>query len=85
MALPLLICGIQSVLIGYAEGACQDYDQFLLADEGTKNERTFLASSAYASALNILQAAASARQDSGRKPPRCFQREGVLYVPAEQK
>jgi len=82
MALPLLICGIQAVLVGYDEGDCGDYAQFLLADEGTKAERTFLAPSAHAHVLDFLTGVAAAREAEGRDQPGCFSREGVLYSPA---
>ena len=41
MALPLLICGIRSLLVGYSRGDRRNYAQFLLADEGTKDERVY--------------------------------------------
>jgi hypothetical protein len=78
MALPLLICGIQAVLVGYREGDCRDYAQFLLADEGTKNERTSLSTPAHARILDFLDAVASARQDDA---PHHFRRESALFVP----
>ena len=80
MILPLLICGVRSLLVGYSAGDCRDYPQFLLADEGTKDERTFLSPTAYAFVLNFLQGVASSRQAKGQRC-RHFQREGFLYVP----
>jgi hypothetical protein len=80
MALPLLICGIRSVLVGYAEGDCRDYPQFLLADEGTKDERTCLNPLAQAYVLDFLRDIASARQTGERHYCR-FRCEGPLYVP----
>lgn len=80
MILPLLICGIGSMLIGYAAGDCRDYAQFLLADEGTKDERTRLNPATRAYVLHFLHDVAVARQARGRHY-RGFHREGFLYVP----
>jgi hypothetical protein len=80
MSLPLLICRIQSVLVGYGEGDCRDYPQFVLADEGTKDERTALSPSAHARVLDFLHGAASLRQASGQRYCR-FRRDGPLYIP----
>jgi hypothetical protein len=81
MILPLLICHIQSLLVGYGEGDCRDYAQFLLADEGTKGERTYLNPTAHAHVLDFLQDVASARRARGRHYRR-FHRDGFLHVPA---
>jgi hypothetical protein len=81
MALPLLICGIQSILIEYRKGDCRDYAQFLLADEGTKYERTFLSRAARTYVLSFLQNITSTRMGSGGENPLRFRREGALYVP----
>ena len=81
MILPLLICHIQSLLVGYGEGDCRDYAQFLLADGGTKGERTYLNPTAHAHVLDFLQDVASARRARGRHYRR-FHRDGFLHVPA---
>jgi hypothetical protein len=80
MVLPLLICRIRSLLVGYSEGDCRDYAQFLLADEGTKEERTTLNPTTRAHVVDFLQHIGSARQARGRRP-RCFHQHGSLYVP----
>jgi hypothetical protein len=80
MILPLLICRIQALLVRYSVGDCQDYDQFLLADEGTKDERTFLNPATHAYVKNLLQNVAQARRARGTHYRR-FQRQGALYVP----
>jgi hypothetical protein len=80
MALPLLICGIRSLLVGYGEGDCRDYAQFSLADEGTKDERTCLNPPAHARVLGFLEDVASAQRARGQHNT-CFRREGCLYVP----
>jgi hypothetical protein len=80
MILPLLICRIQSLLVGYSTGDCQDYAQFLRADEGTKEERTYLSPAAHARILDFLQDMASIRQASGQRHCR-FRRDGPLFIP----
>ncbi len=82
MILPLLICRLPSLLVGYGEGDCRDYAQFISADEGAKGERTHLEAAAHAAVLEFLQEVASAGRGGGRPPAR-FGREGVLYVPSE--
>ena len=41
---PLLICGVDALLISYGSGSCADYGQWLKADQGIKDERTELSS-----------------------------------------
>jgi hypothetical protein len=81
MILPLLICGVPSLLVGYSAGDCRDYTQFLLADKGTKGERTFLSPTAHSRVLDFLQGVVPTDQVKGPYHRR-FQREGPLYVPA---
>jgi hypothetical protein len=83
MILPLLICRIRSLLVGYGEGDCRDYGQFLLADGGVKDERTHLNPTAHAHVLGFLQDVASARRGRGRYHSR-FHRDGPLYVPTNE-
>jgi len=81
MILPLLVCRIQAMLARYGAGDCRDYDQFLLADEGTKDECTLLNPEAHARILGFLQDVAAARQVQGQHYDH-FHRDGCLYVPA---
>ncbi len=83
MILPLLICDIRSVLFGYAEGYCRDYAQFLLADEGTKHERTFLSPTARDQVLRFLQQIAADRRATGVEYSR-FRRDGCVFAPVRQ-
>jgi hypothetical protein len=83
MILPLLICGLQALLVGYSTGDCRDYDQFLLADEGAKDERTSMSPAARAYVKRFLQDIAQARPAGGTHYRR-FQQEGALYVPVSQ-
>lgn len=81
MVLPLLICNVRSVLVGYSQGDCRDYAQFILADEGTKDVQTRLATEACSAVFELLQEADLGYQATGWRPSR-FRREGVLYVPS---
>jgi len=81
MILPLFICGVPSLLVGYSEGDCRDYTQFLLADNGTKDERTFLSPTAHTRIFDFLRGVVSTSQANGQYHRR-FQREGPFYVPA---
>jgi hypothetical protein len=83
MIIPLLICRFQALLVGYSTGDCRDYDQFLLADEGAKDERTFLSPVAHAYVKRFLQDVAQARRARGTHYRR-FQQEGALYVPVSR-
>lgn len=80
MMLPLLICGVPSLLVAYSEGDCRDYTQFLLADNGAKDERTLLSPAAHTRIFDFLQGVVSTSQVKGQYHRR-FQREGPLYVP----
>ena len=44
IALPLFICGIDFILVPFVSGACEDFGEFLRADKGIKDERTFVKS-----------------------------------------
>lgn len=82
IALPLIICGIEGFLISYASGNCLDYEQWLLADEGVKNEMTALSAPAHGRLTILLGAAAREREKEGRHLVR-FVRQGNIYVPSE--
>jgi len=76
MALSLLISGLQAGIGTYDRGACQDYDQWLRADEGDKPECTSLPSEVLGKLLEGLQWIAK-DQRGGRH----FRRQGNVYVP----
>ncbi len=76
ITLPLLICGIRGYLIEYSSGNCRDYQEWLLADRGIKEERTTIRSEAYEKILSLLDL-----WDLSGSPWRRFQREGNIYTP----
>ncbi len=80
IALPLIVCGLEGLLISYASGNCLDYPQWLAADRGVKREMTVLSSAASAKVLTMLQAAAEQRKKEGVRYRR-FVRQGNIYVP----
>lgn len=73
---PLLICGVDTLLISYAGGSCADYKQWLEADEGIKKERTTLDPEARKKIEAVLG-------QIGGGPPRRrqFRREGNVFFP----
>jgi hypothetical protein len=76
ITLPLLICGIRGYLIEYASGNCRDYQEWLLADRGIKEEMTTFRPEAFEKILSLLDLWAL----SG-SPCRRFQRETNIYRP----
>ena len=82
IALPLIICGIEGLLISYASGNCLDHPQWLLADRGIKREMTALSPVAYDRILTLLQIVAEQREKEGVRYGR-FVRQGNIYVPSE--
>jgi hypothetical protein len=82
IALPLIICGIEGLLIGYASGNCIDHEQWLLADRGGKEEMTMLNPVAYDKIWALLQVTADQREKEGLHYSR-FVRQGNIYVPSQ--
>jgi len=81
MALPLLICGIESLVVQFDSGYCADYSQWTLADRGIKDDRTLLSSQAYSKILDFLDGVAALRTEMEKPPHHRFQLEGNIYVP----
>jgi hypothetical protein len=82
ITLPLVICGIEGLLVSYASGNCLDYEQWFLADKGIKREMTLLSHTAYGKVLTLLQVAAEQREKERARYGR-FVRQGNIYVPCE--
>lgn len=80
IALPLLVCGIEGVLVGYNSGNCSDYGQWLQADRGFKDELTTLSGSAHERVLTLLEDLAAEREKEGLRWTR-FLRRGNIYTP----
>lgn len=79
MILPLFICGIQATLIGFSEGACRDYSEFIRADIGNKMSRTKINPDSNRLLSSILENMAEEKIKS--KEYTCFQLENFVYVP----
>ena len=75
--LPLLICGIQGLLVAYSAGNCLDYPQWLLADGGIKRERTRIGREALDEVLHLLERVGAERRVGYTH----FQRVGNIYAP----
>ena len=80
ITLPLMICGLEGYLVRYASGNCVDYDQWLQADRGIKNERTALGPEAHARVYSLLEWIAGERGREREFYAR-FQRRGNIYEP----
>lgn len=78
--LPLTICGLEGYLFGYASGNCANYEQWLRADRGFKDEMTTLDPDARARVVSLLERIAEARASEGLCYAR-FQRQGNIYEP----
>jgi len=76
ITLPLLICGIKGYLIEYSSGNCRDYEEWLRADRGVKEEMTTLSPGALEKVMGLLHLLASRRRGSIR-----FERQGNMYWP----
>lgn len=80
--LPLLICGVDMLLLSYASGSCADYGQWLKADRGIKDERTTIDAESREKLLGLLEKLeedeASGRRSKGR---RRFRRSGNVFYP----
>ncbi len=82
IAFPLLVCGIEGFLVGYSSGNCSDYEQWLQADRGIKDEITTLSGSAYEKVLTLLGDLAAEREKEGVRCTR-FLRRGNIYLPVQ--
>jgi hypothetical protein len=82
IGLPLIICGLEGLLINYASGNCIDYAQWLAADQGIKPEMTVLSAGARERILTLIRARAEHKEREGRRYRR-FLREGNIYVSSE--
>jgi hypothetical protein len=81
--LPLLICGVEMMLLSYAGGSCSDYKQWLRADRGIKDERTTIEAGSREQLLGLLKklgdegmSGAEGRRNRG------FRRGGNVFYPA---
>jgi len=84
--LPLLICGVEMLLLAYAEGSCADYEQWLKADRGVKDERTTIDRESREKLLDLLRELGAERGDMilGQGHRR-FRRVGNIFYPDGRK
>jgi hypothetical protein len=78
--LPLTICGLEGYLFGYASGDCANWEQWLRADRGLKDEMTTLGPGAHARVVSLLERIVEAREREGLRYAR-FERKGNIYEP----
>ncbi len=81
MALPLIICGLHGYLLGYDSGNCANWEQWLRADRGIKDEVTRLGWSAEDKLVSLLERIGEVRAGEGEEYAR-FVRQGNVYVAA---
>ena len=84
IALPLLICGIEGLVVNFipGRGDCADYVQWLQADRGIKPTCTELEE---ASVTRISQLLKQVRlTKGGERPYSHFERRGNIYYPENQ-
>jgi hypothetical protein len=82
--LPLLICGAEICLFSYASGSCSDYEQWLRADRGDKDERTTIDEESRGQLLSLLERL----EDKNVSGTRCgrdrrFRRRGNIFYPRQ--
>ncbi|OGD31866.1 MAG: hypothetical protein A2V45_00445 [Candidatus Aminicenantes bacterium RBG_19FT_COMBO_58_17] len=80
--LPLLICGVEMLLLSYASGSCADYGQWLKADRGIKDERTTIDAESRERLLDLLgKLEYEDVSDIRIKRYRRFHRSGNVFYP----
>jgi len=82
IALPLLICGVEGLLVGYSSGNCVDREQWLQADRGIKKEMTMLSSTSQEKVSTLLERLAAQREKEGVRYTK-FVRRGNIYSPTQ--
>lgn len=82
IALPLIICGLEGYLVGYESGNCVDWERWLQADRGIKNEMTAMDPAANAKVLALLERCADRRASEGVHYT-AFERQGNIYTPVQ--
>jgi len=80
--LPLLICGVDMLLLSYASGSCADYGQWLKADRGIKDERTTIDAESRERLLGLLEKLEDEEVSGIRSMDyRRFRRGGNVFYP----
>ena len=81
--LPLFICGVEMILLSYAGGSCADYEQWLKADRGIKEERTTVDAESRGKLLGLLRELGAESGDMIlNRGYRRFRRAGNIFYPA---
>ena len=81
IALPLLICGMEGLVVSFISGRgdCVDYAEWLQADQGVKPVSTELEEASIAVVMELLREMHLARK--GEAPFSHFERRGNIYYP----
>lgn len=72
----LFICGIDTFLFAYDSGYCKDYNDWRLADLGSKQERTTLSGKSMEKLMSLI-----GRTDTPKIPLKSFKRKGNIFYP----
>ncbi len=82
IVLPLFICGVDALLPAYATGSCADYEQWLKADRGIKEERTTIHGESEERLFDLLgKLEAREWKEGGKRKDRRFVRGGNIFYP----
>ena len=81
LILPMAICGIKGILVKYSKGDCRDFDEFIKADGGLKNERTSLNKKSLLEVNHIFDYFLSFRKGETSLPYSRFEMIGNMFVP----
>lgn len=79
--LPLMICDIKSMLVKYTEGQCNDFEDFTLADKGSKRERTSVNKSSLVEINNMLDYISSFKERKSSPQYTRFEMIDNVFVP----
>ncbi len=72
----LFICGIHAHLFAYDSGYCKDYEEWRLADLGTKEDRTTLSEESLEKFFDLI-----GHSNSPQTPAQPFRRKGNIFFP----
>jgi hypothetical protein len=78
---PLAVCRLPGFVIGYSDGYCADFAEWLRADGGDKPKQTSLHPAQMARSFGILDNLAAERRALGQRAPNAWIREGSVYRP----
>lgn len=82
---PLLICGIDSVLVKYSSGNCLNYNYFINADKGIKASRTSISYFGNKKLNYLVDKCRELRVKDGGEPVISWRKSGNFYMPVGER